>query len=224
MKNIKLIAVDLDGVVIEDIFTQVLHIQTKKYGAEYTPELEYNTISQRREDSASYAIRVLGSPTGMSIEQILEEFYKERENFLVNGENPLNAGVIEFLDTLKSLNVKLVCYGGLEENLIDLGVRPVLEKYFERYICTDAFRPGLKEIVKDIHGLEFSEVLFIDDVNRMAEEAKKYKIPFIGAPAQHSWGFQKKEMEKTGVKYIVNSINEITLDYLEKVDSDKEIW
>ena len=223
MKNIKLIACDIDGVLLVDTFSPVLHILSKKYGVEYTAELESNTFSQRREDAAAYAIRYLGLPEKTSTKELLNEFFTERKTFIQDDEDPIISGVTEFLEMLNSLNVKVVCYGGLEENMIDTRFRPYL-KYFDQYICTNSFRPGLKEITKEIYGLDFSEVLFIDDVNRVAEEAKKHQIPFIGVPAQHSWGFQDKEMQKTGVKYLVHSVKEITKDYLEKIDSDKAIW
>lgn len=61
-------------------------------------------------------------------------------------------------------------------------------------------------------------------VDEQVKEAKKYSIPFIGVPTQHSWGFQKDEMAKVGTKYIVSSVKEITKEYLERLDSDQAIW
>ncbi|MEH7454670.1 HAD family hydrolase [Gottfriedia acidiceleris] len=223
MEAIKLIACDIDGVLLEDTFSPVLRILAEKYGVDYTAELENNTFSQRRDDAAAYLKSYLGFPEETTTKEIIDEYFKERKKFMQEDENPIISGVPEFLEMLKSLNVKLVCYGGLEEKMIDLRFRPYF-KYFDQYICTNSFRPGLKEITKEIYGLDFSEVLFIDDVNRVAEEAKKYQIPFIGVPAQHTWGFQEKEMKNTGVKYLVKSVKEITKDYLEKIDLDKAIW
>lgn len=223
MEAIKLIACDIDGVLLEDTFSPVLRILAEKYGVDYTAELENNTFSQRRDDAAAYLKRYLGFPEETTTKEIIDEYFKERKKFMQEDENPIISGVPEFLEMLKSLNVKLVCYGGLEEKMIDLRFRPYF-KYFDQYICTNSFRPGLKEITKEIYGLDFSEVLFIDDVNRVAEEAKKYQIPFIGVPPQHTWGFQEKEMKNTGVKYLVKSVKEITKDYLGKIDLDKAIW
>lgn len=222
MNNIKLIACDIDGVLLKDTFSPVLRILANKYGVEYTSELENNTFSKNREEAADYLLNYLMLPEETSIKDFLSEYFEERKYFVNRDGNPIIPGVLDFLELMKSLEVKLVCYGGLEEDLIDLRFKPYL-KYFDKYICTNSFRPGLKEIT-ELYGLRFSEVLFIDDVSQVAEEAKRYFIPFIGIPANHSWGFQKKEMKKIGVKYLVSSVKEITKEYLEKVDSDNVIW
>lgn len=72
--------------------------------------------------------------------------------------------------------------------------------------------------------MDFTDVLFIDDVAKVALEAKKFDIPFIGVPSSHEWGFQKQLMQKAGVKYMVSSIEEITEDYLRLVDEDINLW
>ncbi|AVM72305.1 HAD family hydrolase [Streptococcus mutans] len=222
MENLKLIACDIDGVLLKDTFSPILHRLAKKYGIPYTADLENNTFSQNRSEAASYVKNNLCLPKNISVQELLKEYFEERTEFIKYDRSPILSGVPEFLQLLKSLNVSLVCYGGLDEKMIDPIFKPYL-KYFDCYICTNDFRPGLKEIVTKYH-FDFSQVLFIDDVNRVAEEAKKYGSPFIGVPAQHSWGFQEEEMKKTGVKYIVHSVKEITKNYLEKVDLDKSIW
>lgn len=222
MNKIKLIACDIDGVLLKDTFSPVLRILAKKYGVEYTAELENNTFSQKREEAAAYLINYLRVPKETSTQDILNEYFKEREVFVHNDGNPIIPGILDFLELLNSLDIKLVCYGGLEKEMIDSRFKPYL-KYFDKYVCTNSYRPGLKEITK-LYKLDFSEVLFIDDVSQVAKEAKKYHIPFIGIPAQHSWGFQEKEMKEAGVKYLVSSVKEITKELLKRIDLDKTIW
>ncbi|MEX2784948.1 HAD family hydrolase [Streptococcus sp. H49] len=222
MNNLKLIACDIDGVLLEDTFSPVLYKLAQKYGVPYTAELENNTFSQKRSEAADFIKKNLNLPEDITIESLLKEYFSERSNFLKSSKDSTLSGVPEFLKMLQSLNITLVCYGGLKKEMIDPKFQPYL-KYFDRYVCTNDFRPGLKEIVTE-YGVDFSQALFIDDVNRVAEEAKKYGTPFIGIPANHSWGFQESEMKKTGVKYIVHSVKEITKDFLKMVDSDDSIW
>lgn len=222
MKNIKLIACDIDGVLLKDTFSPVLRALTHKYGVLYTKDLENNTFSQRRSDAADYLRNHLKISETTTRNDILKEYFLERDKYLQDNESILIPGVQEFLEMLSSLDVVLVCYGGLEEEMIDSEFLPYL-KYFDRYICTNSFRPGLKEITNS-YGYTYSDVLFIDDVNRVAKEAKEKRIPFIGIPPRHSWGYQMEQMKETGVKYTVKSISEITRDYLEIIDTDNSIW
>ncbi|MDO8139594.1 hypothetical protein [Streptococcus mutans] len=48
MNRLKLIACDIDGVLLEDTFSPVLRNLAKKYNVDYTAELENNTFSQKR--------------------------------------------------------------------------------------------------------------------------------------------------------------------------------
>lgn len=223
MKNIKLIACDIDGVLLEDTFSVVLNNMSKKLNFEYTSELERNTFSQSREQALKYMSNILNIQNEDDAQHLLQTYFLERDKFIARNGNPILEATLPFLERLKSLKVKLICYGGLDIDMIDTRFLPYL-KVFDQYICTDTFRPGLKEITKQFYNLEYSEVLFIDDVNKVAEEAKKYDIPFIGVPTKHTWGFQEQQMIETGVKYRVNGIQDITLDYLNTVAGDPEIW
>ncbi len=91
-------------------------------------------------------------------------------------------------------------------------------KYFDRYVCTRDIRLGIKKIVKDIYKLDYNQVLFLDDVNTFAENAKKLNVSFIGIPASFPWGFQKQDIIESKVPYILNSVTDITKELLEKID------
>ena len=222
---LELIAVDIDGVLLEDTFSPVLYRLTQKFHVAYTKELENNTFSQKRKNAALYLKQALNLPKDTSLDQVLNMYFEERTRYLADEghDNPILDGVEIFVKQLSELGTALICYGGLPYNQINERFLPILEK-FDRYICTNDFRPGLNEIVKNIYHLKYDEVLFIDDVNRVAKEAKKYKIPFIGMPADNDWGFQKEEMEETQVKYIVGTVKDITPAFLENVIKDQKIW
>lgn len=225
MKKIKLIAVDIDGVLLADTFSPVLHRLTKKFQVQYTSELERNTFSQNRNSAASYLKKELRLPLKTTNEEVLKMYFDERKKYLKekNSQSNILNGVHDFINNLKSYDIKIVCYGGLPLEKVDKNFIPYL-KEFDQYICTNDFRPGLKEIIKDIYKVNYNEALFIDDVNRVAQEAKKYNIPFIGVPEKNTWGFQYSDMKENGVKYIVSSVSEIDNNMLEKIDSDNNIW
>ncbi|HAT1685355.1 TPA: hypothetical protein I8Y21_006213, partial [Klebsiella oxytoca] len=95
------------------------------------------------------------------------------------------------------------------------------ENYFDKeipYIDINTFRPGMYEIVKEKFNLNFDEVVFIDDINRVAEVCKALGAGFIGVPASMPHNFQREEMINTGVKYMVNKFTDITEDLIHEVD------
>lgn len=212
MKNIKLIACNVDGVLLTDTFSPVLRNLVIKGGFEYTRDIERNVYSRPRNEGREYLIRNFNL-------DFKDVFLAEREKYLQTHAHGISDGVPKFLKLISALDVRLVCYGGLgEEKLLDDFKQ--YKHYFEQYICTNNFRPGMKEITKDICGLEFNQVLFIDDVNSVAEHAKAHNIPFIGIP---SGCFQREEMISTEVKYMLDSVKDIDVELLRKIDYEASV-
>jgi phosphoglycolate phosphatase-like HAD superfamily hydrolase len=222
MKTIKLIAIDIDGILLEDTFSPIMYNFVSNLGIKYTGILERNIFSRPQKEAANY----IGKSIGKSAEELIHSYFEERDKYIrIHGCN-VNEGVPELLELLANLNIRLVYYGGLSEDKITSNINKY-KCYFERYICTNNFRPGIKEITKDMYGLEYSQILFIDDVNFVAEVAKMNNVPFIGIPSNFPWGFQKQDMIKTNVKYLLNSIREINLELLERIDFESfmgTIW
>lgn len=218
MENIKLIAVDIDGVLLEDTFSPILHNFVSKHGVDYTRELERNVFSRPQKEAADYLTFLFKKDR----ETIIKSYFEERDQYLKTYGCAVIEGVPDFLDRLSKLNVCLVYYGGLSEDKIADGFQKY-KHYFERYICTNNFRPGIKEITKDIYRLDFHQVLFIDDVNTVAEVAKENNVPFIGIPSNFPWGFQRQDMINTKVKYLLNSVKEIDVELIERIDQEASI-
>lgn len=222
MNTIKLIAVDLDGPLLIDTFSPLLLEICKFRGIEYTSEVESKTFSQPRDKVVEYLKEIHGHTFSQdeldsSTEDYLQTFFVMREEFMKNNKKGMREGVPKFIEMIASTGIKMISYGGLNEEYM----REELGEYanaFDQYVCTNDFRPGLREIVKDIYKLEFSEVLFIDDVNSVAKHAKELGTPFIGIPSKEPWSWQKKDMIKTGVRYIYDSLGDIDLSLLEKID------
>jgi phosphoglycolate phosphatase-like HAD superfamily hydrolase len=224
MNTIKLIAVDIDGVLLKDTFSPVIKALVEKFGGEYSSRIERNVFSRPQQEAAQYIIDLLH--LNYNIKEMLDIYFKERKGYIKKNGSGILDGVPGFLELLKTLDTGTICYGGLPEEYF----RDEMEEYagyFERYVCTNDFRPGIKEITKDIYGLDYKQVLFIDDVNTVAETAKSLNTAFIGCPSSFQWGFQRQDMIKTGVRYLVKSVGEINESMLEKIDFESgcgKIW
>jgi len=219
LKTLKLVALDLDGVALHDTFSPVIRSLLQKWGIEYGAEIENNVFSQPRRQAALYLKQKYSLP--YSGDEIIRRYFQERSEYLHNHPHGPVPGLEEFLERIKSAGVKLISYGGLEKDHFTRELDGLID-YFddERYICTNDFRPGIKEIVTEFYHYDYREVLFIDDVNRVAIEAKKHDTPFIGVPSSFEYGFQREEMLRTGVKYLFESIREIDESVLSSVDRD----
>jgi len=145
----------------------------------------------------------------------------ERKKYESENSIQLKEGMQEVLSLFKSLGYKVVSYGGASKEYFTKNTSNI-QKYFddEKYIQTKDIRPGIKEITKDIYNLQFQEVLFIDEEKNVAEAAMRYNTPFIGVASHKEFSFQRIEMEKIKVKYIVNNLYEINSFLLNKIESD----
>ena len=119
MKNIKLIACDIDGVLLEDTFSPVLHILAQRFNIPYTAELENNMFSQNRGKAVNYFLKQLSLSGHKESEDVLKLFFDERQKYIDKSGTPILDGVPEFISLLKNLDVKIVCYGGLDYEMID---------------------------------------------------------------------------------------------------------
>lgn len=75
------------------------------------------------------------------------------------------------------------------------------------------------EIIKEIFGLDFDEVVFIDDINRVAEVCKSLRSGFIGSSCSMPHNYQREEMVATGVRYMVNKFTDINEELIYEADN-----
>ena len=80
-------------------------------------------------------------------------------------------------------------------------------------------RPGLREITAHF-GLEHGQVLFIDDVARVAEAARALGAPFIGRPSRFEHSHQAELMRQAGARHLVDGLDEIDDTLLRTVDEE----
>lgn len=219
LQQIQLAAVNIDGVLLNDTFSPVIHRFITRRGGSYDAATEREIFSQTQ----LTACKALGVAAGMteSPEEIRDLYFAEREEHLAKDPIRVLDGAAELLRRLRALGLSTICYGGLERTHFDrhLGeLAPLFDA--PEYVCTNDFRPGVQEIVRDVFGLEPAQVVFIDDVARVAEVAKGLGVPFVGHPSGFEHGHQGELMRGVGVRHVVGSLTEIDEDLLRTVDAE----
>ncbi|MEU3794615.1 HAD family phosphatase [Streptomyces fructofermentans] len=201
--------------LLEDSFTPVIRRFVERRGLLYTAELERAVLSQPQVEAAGVLVGlgVAGSP-----KEVVAAYFEERAAYVKEHPVRLVPGALALLDRLRALGVQLVCYGGLEYRHFEEHLGS-WASYFDgpRYVCTDGFRPGVREIAEDVFGLDAQRVLFIDDVARVAERARELGAAFVGHPGR---GFQREFMRDEGVRHVVDSLGAIDDLLLRTVDAE----
>ncbi|MFI9605502.1 HAD family hydrolase [Streptomyces sp. NPDC052043] len=219
LSTLRLAAVNIDGVLLDDTFTPVIHRMTLAHGAAYTAELEQSVLSQPQRSAAralKEAIGYRGSP-----QQLLRAYFAERERYLSQHPMGLLDGAPALLRTLRGAGLEIVCYGGLDRSHFDRYLGDVASWFAKPgYVCTNDFRPGIQEIVRDHFGLGLQEAVFIDDVARVARKAKELDVPFIGHPSDFKGSFQRTLMRDAGVRHLVDTLHDIDETLLRTVDAE----
>ncbi|MER6272769.1 HAD family phosphatase [Streptomyces sp900105755] len=219
LRTLRLAAVNIDGVLLNDSFSPVLHRLVLKYGGVYTRELEQRLFSQSRLAAAKVLLEETGA--GVSEQEAIADYFAEREHHL--RDHPVHTldGAEELLHRLRGLGLDVICYGGLDETHFHRHLGAWKHLFTApHYICTDGFRPGIREIVRDRFGLGYHQVLFIDDVARFAGHAKELDVPFVGRPSTFEHGFQRELMRELGVRHLVGRLAEIDEERLRTLDRE----
>jgi phosphoglycolate phosphatase-like HAD superfamily hydrolase len=221
LNQIKLIAVDTDGVLFNDTYSPAIERFVKKHGGDYTAEVERGVWGSPQ--LAAGQNMALACRLPWSAKETIAAFFAEREQYLSDHPVEVAPTAEKFLALAASTGAKVISYGGRDRAYsFDRFLSP-LAKYFDPdlpYIDVNDFRPGMKEIVRDIYKVNFNQTLFIDDINRVAEVSKALEAGFIGIPSKASHNFQRQQMEDTGAPYLVNEIGDIDSSLLQTVDEE----
>ncbi|MFB6818409.1 HAD family hydrolase [Streptomyces sp. NPDC056347] len=217
--KIKLVALDTDGVLFNDTYSPVIERFVKQRGGTYTAHMERHVWGSPQLAAGQYMALACKLP--QSADDTMVEFFAERDRYLE--ENPVTVapGVLSLLETLRSTGVRVTSYGGRDRSYSFDRFLGHLAEHFDAetpYVDVNPFRPGVKEIVRDIFGYQYDEVLFIDDINRVAEVTKALGAGFIGVPASMPHNFQREQMAETGVRFTVDKLDEIDLPLLLEAD------
>ncbi|MGI5377652.1 HAD family phosphatase [Streptomyces sp. CA-251387] len=219
VQHLRLAAVNIDGVLLNDTFSPVIRQMVVERGGEYTPEVEYALFSQTQLVAAQAFAEA--AKVTMSPQELVDTYLRERERYLVRHPVRVLDGAAELLTRLRAMGLRIVCYGGLDKTHFDRHLGP-LAHFFDGpgYVCTDRFRPGISEITQDIFQLPYDRVLFVDDVARFAEEARRLGVPFIGRPSDFEHGHQHTLMRRAGVRHLVRGLHDIDEALLRTVDAE----
>ncbi|MFD9903155.1 HAD family hydrolase [Streptomyces sp. NPDC059063] len=221
LQKIRLVALDSDGVLLNDTYSPVIERFVTRHGGRYTAAVERGVWGSPQ--LAAGQNMALACKLPWSAKETIAAFFEEREKYLEEHPVRVTAGTGDLLATLRDAGVRVVCYGGRSREYSFDTYLGHLADYFDAeipYVDVNDFRPGTKEIVRDIFRYDYDEVLFVDDINRVAEVTKALGAGFLGVPASMPHNFQRAEMEATGVRYTVDDIRQIDLELLGKIDQE----
>ncbi|MCX4834912.1 HAD family phosphatase [Streptomyces sp. NBC_01016] len=215
-QRLKAVAVNIDGVMLTDTFSPVIHRFITSRGGEYTAETERSIFSQRRAEAGWAMARSV--PQEMTGPEALETYFRERDEYLAENPVELSPGATGLVSRLRALGLRTVCYGGLGADHFRASLGADAELFDEPgYICTNDFRPGVAEI-PGILGLTQGEVVFIDDVAKVSEVARTEGAPFVGYPSTFPHSHQAQLMREVGVEYLVSHLNGVDETLLSGID------
>lgn len=221
LTTIRLVALDSDGVLLNDTYSPVIERFVTRHGGEYTAAVERGVWGSPQ--LAAGQNMALACRLPWSAKETIAAFFEERDEYLKEHPIEVMPGAEQLLATLRTAGVRVTCYGGRNREYTFDKYLGHLAEYFDDkipYVDVNDFRPGVKEIVRDIFGYRFEEVLFVDDINRVAEVTKALGAGFLGVPASMPHNFQRGEMAQTGVRYTVDDIRQIDLALLQQVDQE----
>jgi beta-phosphoglucomutase-like phosphatase (HAD superfamily) len=221
LQKIRLVALDSDGVLLNDTYSPVIERFVTKHGGEYTAAVERGVWGSPQ--LAAGQNMALACKLPWSAKETIAAFFQERDEYLKEHPVQVAEGAAELLGTLREAGVRVVCYGGRNREYTFDKYLGHLAGFFDAeipYVDVNDFRPGVKEIVQDVFGYRFDECLFVDDINRVAEVTARLGAGFVGVPASMPHNFQRAEMAATGVRHLVDDIRQIDAELLHRVDAE----
>jgi phosphoglycolate phosphatase-like HAD superfamily hydrolase len=217
--RLRLVALNIDGVLLNDTFSPVIHRFVTGRGGHWSADLERSVFSQPQHIAGRNMAAAL--PGAMTGQEALAAYFEERDAYLAGHPVVLTPGAIALVERVRALGLRTVCYGGLGIEHF----RRFLGEWAELfdgpgYVCTNDFRPGLREIATEIFGVEYDEAVFVDDVARVAEAARELGTGFIGHPTDFAHSHQPQLMREAGARHVVGALDAIDERLLRTVDEE----
>ena len=221
LRQVRLVAIDCDGVLINDTYLPVIERFITEHGGEYDDETERSIIGLRDVVVADRMASACG--LDQPVADTLAEAWARRERYLREHPIAVTPGAADLLASLRGLGVRVLCYGGRSrEHTFDTylgGLVDLLDPDVP-YVGINEHRPGVAHIVRDVIGCEFDQAVFVDDVSGVAQAARAYGVGFIGFPSSAAHQRQRRFMTDLGVRHIVDSLAQITPELLARVDAE----
>ncbi|MEU6373599.1 HAD family phosphatase [Streptomyces sp. NPDC046909] len=224
--KLRLAALNIDGVLLNDTFSPVIHHFVVSRGGTYTAETERAIFSQPQHIAGLGMAAATGST--MTGEEALAAYFEERDRHVARHPVEVADGAVELLHRLRGLGLRTVCYGGLSKDHFDRFLGDHADLFDgPGYVCTNDIRPGIHEITTQVFGLKHDQAVFVDDVARVAETARTLGTPFIGLPSPFEHGFQRQLMAEAGVRHLIGRLADIDEGLLRRLDAEAEagtVW
>jgi beta-phosphoglucomutase-like phosphatase (HAD superfamily) len=218
-RGLRLVALDCDGVLLDDTYLAVIERFVVRHGGRYSDQAERDIIGLKDTTVAELVTRLCG--LDQPVEETLAGLWAERERYLREHPIRVDDRAAALLTRLRATGVRVVCYGGRSrEHTFDQRLRHLagLLDAEHPYIGVNDHRPGISWIVRDVIGCEFGEAVFVDDVSRVALAAQELGCGFIGFPSSSAHRRQRRFMAEAGVRHIVDSLDQITPELLARID------
>jgi len=220
-EKLRVVALDCDGVLIDDTYLAMIARFVTAHGGVYDAAAERDVIGLRDIVVAEKITRLCG--LDQPAEETLKQLWAARQEYLAEHPIRVAGGAREALAALSKLPVRLVCYGGrTREHTFDhhLGDFVDLLDPEVPYVSINEHRPGVGHIARDVLGVGFDEIVFVDDVSRVAEDARAHGAGFVGFPSSPAHARQRDFMAACGVRHFAGSPAELTPELLAVVDAE----
>ncbi|MEG0244407.1 hypothetical protein D3C81_794470 [compost metagenome] len=215
LKKIRHFAIDTNGVLLSDAYSTPIRTFVERHGGHYTAELERLVLGSPH--MAGGHIMSLACNLPWTAMQTIEAFLAEQAEYAARHPIQLARGAQALLARLKQTGARITAYGGSPKAAIFDRYLAQVSEYFDPdlpYIDMGHARPGTAEICRQV-ATPSDQVVFIDDLNRVAQMSKMLGCGFIGKPAT---AFQAQQMEETGVRFISNDLEGIDQAMLHDLD------
>jgi beta-phosphoglucomutase-like phosphatase (HAD superfamily) len=221
LRKVRVVALDCDGVLIDDTYLAMIERFVTGHGGVYDAAAERDVIGLRDIVVADKLTRLCG--LDQTAEATLEQLWAARQEYLAEHPIRVAEGVRERLTALGKLGVRLTCYGGrTREHTFDRYLGDLVDLFDPEvpYVSINEHRPGVEHIARGVFGVGFDEIVFVDDVSRVAEDARAHGAGFIGFPSSPAHARQREFMAGCGVRHLAESLAELTPELLAIVDEE----
>ncbi|MET8998832.1 HAD family hydrolase [Amycolatopsis sp. Hca4] len=220
-RKLRVVALDCDGVLIDDTYLAMIARFVTAHGGVYDAAAERDVIGLRDIVVAEKITRLCG--LDQPAEETLKQLWAARQEYLAEHPIRVAAGVRDCLEALAKLPVRLVCYGGrTREHTFDHHLGDLVDLFDAEvpYVSINEHRPGVAHIARTVFGVAFDEIVFVDDVSRVAEDARAHGAGFVGFPSSPAHARQREFMAAAGVRHFAASPGELTPELLAIVDGE----